>query len=93
MYIKEKIFEVIHCLGSDDKIYLQDFYFYISMYHIHYHYGEKIQIPEFKKICYKFENSHIKRILRLIKAEKDYILDFVISYSNCINSKSKLSIN
>ena len=29
--IKEKIFEIVHSLRNSEKIYIQDFYFYISM--------------------------------------------------------------
>ena len=32
--IKEKLFEIVHSLESDDKLYREDFYFYISICHI-----------------------------------------------------------
>ena len=36
--IKEKLFEIVHSIQSSEKIYLQDFYFYISMFTIQYYY-------------------------------------------------------
>ena len=48
--IKEKIFEIVHSLQSSEKIYLQDFYFYISMFTIHYYYPKNdVSFPEFEK--------------------------------------------
>ena len=48
--IKEKIFEIVHSLLSSEKIYLQDFYFYISMFTIHYYYPKNdVSFPEFEK--------------------------------------------
>ena len=87
--IKEKLFEIVHCLGSDDELYYQDFYFYISMYHIHYHYQKKdILIPEYKKFNDTiFENSNTEEILKKIKDEKIKILTFLIQYVNNRNGK------
>ena len=49
--IKEKIFEIVHSLQSSEKIYLQDFYFYISMFTIHYYYPKNdVSFPKNSKI-------------------------------------------
>lgn len=90
--IKEKLFEIIHCLGADDELYYQDFYFYISMYHIHYHYQKNdISIPEYKKFNDTiFENSNTEAILTKIKDEKKSILNFLIKYVNNRKGKNHL---
>ena len=70
--IKEKMFEIVNCLYSDDELYFQDFYFYISLYHIHYHYQiDNNLIPKFKtfgdkfveKINYMNSNEILKKLL------------------------------
>ena len=57
--IKEKLFEIVHSLESDDKLYREDFYFYISMCHIRYLFkNNDISIPEYKKFnAVDFENN------------------------------------
>ncbi len=56
------MFKIVNCLNSDDELYYQDFYFYISMYHIHNHYKKDILIPEFEVYNDKlFEKITIKK--------------------------------
>ena len=68
--IKEKIFEVINCLDSNDKLYTYDFYFYLSIMDIKKSYNENvISISEFEPL--DFENClHISRIFSEIFWEK-----------------------
>ena len=94
--IKEKMFEIVNCLYSDDELYFQDFYFYISLYHIHYHYQiDNNLIPKFKTFGDKFvEKIIIDKILK-IKATFINELIVVVNYmnSNEILKKLLLDIN
>ena len=87
--IKEKLFEIVHSLESDDKLYHQDFYFYISMNHLIYHYKKKdIAIPEFKRIKNEFEKIKIRKFLRLIKLDKISLIEFAITSMKYVKSKN-----
>ena len=90
--IKTKLFEIVHSLGADDKLYYQDFYFYISMYNIHYNYQKKdISIPEINKFNRTlFEISNAEFILNKIREGKISILDLLIESIEIKNSKNKL---
>ena len=88
--IKEKLFEIVHSLGSDDKLYHEDFYFYISMYHIHYNYKREIQIPAFEIIPNKLETDNNNTILSIIKEDKMSVIRYAISMMKLINSKSPI---
>ena len=90
--IKEKIFEIVHSLQSSEKIYLQDFYFYISMFTIHYYYPKNdVSFPEFEKFKdTNFVNEKMGTFLTKLKKEKLSIIHKAIYYLNCINSKSNL---
>ena len=90
--MKEKLFEIVHSLESDDKLYFQDFYFYISMHHIHYYYKKNdISIPEFKKFDDEnTDNGVIKHNLVQILNDKRETIDDLITYIKCINSRSDL---
>ena len=70
--LKEKFYETIDSLDSSNKLYIQDFYFYISMCHIHFHYQkEDISIPEIEMFDDKnLDNLNIGTILDEIKSEK-----------------------
>ena len=87
--IKEKIFEIVHSLQSSEKIYLQDFYFYISMFTIHYYYPKNdVSFPEFEKFKdTNFVNEKMGTFLNKLKKEKLSIIHKAIYYLNCINSK------
>ena len=87
--IKEKLYEIVHSLESDDKLYYQDFYFYISMNHLIYHYKKKdIAIPEFKRIKNEFEKIKIRKFLRLIKLDKISLIEFAITSMKYVKSKN-----
>ena len=90
--IKEKIFEIVHSLRNSEKIYIQDFYFYISMFTIHYYYPKNdVSFPEFEKFNdISFVNKKMKLFLAKIKEEKLLIIDRSTYYLKCVNSKSKL---
>ena len=90
--IKEKLFEIVHSLESNDKLYFQDFYFYISMYHIHYYYKKNdISIPEFKKFNDEItDNAIIKSNLVHILYDKKETIEDLITYIKSINSSSNL---
>ena len=90
--IKEKIFEIVHSLQSSDKIYLQEFYFYISMFTIHYYYPKNdIPFPEFEKFKdTSFSNKKMKSFVNKLMDEKSYIIDTAIYYLKCIHSKGNL---
>ena len=80
--IKEKLFEIVHSLDCDDKLYYQDFYFYISIYNIQFHYPKNdILIPDFEKFKV-FEDENTSNILRLIKSEKSSVIYDLISELN-----------
>ena len=77
--IKEKMFEVINCLNSDDKLYTYDFYFYLSIMHIKNSYKKNdILIPEFEPLNFK-DSSHITLVFNEIFDEKDSVI-------SCINN-------
>ena len=87
--IKEKLFEIIHSLESDDKLYLQDFYFYISLNHIVYNYQKKdIAIPGFKRIKNKLEKYNIQEFLSLIKGHKISLIGYAITVMKYNESKN-----
>ena len=90
--MKEKLFEVVHSLELDDKLYLQDFYFYISMYHIHYHFKKNdISIPKFEKFDDEnTDNSIIECNLAKIILDKKTIMEDLILYLKSVNSKREL---
>ena len=90
--IKEKIFEIVHSLKSREKIYLQDFYFYISMFTVRYYYPKNdIAFPEFEKFNdNSFVNDNMNLFLTRIKENKSLIIKRAIYYMKCINSKSNL---
>jgi len=89
--MKEKMFEIVNCLNSDDKLYYQDFYFYISMHHIHNHYKKNIPIPEFEPFNDKlFEKMTFKNVLLKIKTEKLYMIRNLIVVLNYITSNKNL---
>ena len=90
--IKEKLFEIVHSIQSSEKIYLQDFYFYISMFTIQYYYQKNdITFPEFEKFKdISFNNNKMKSFLFQLIQEKLPIIKDVISYLKYINSKSNL---
>ena len=86
--IKIKIFEIVHSLQSSEKIYIQDFYFYISMFTIHYYYkNNDVSFPEFEKFN---ENHKMWLFLLRLKDQKLNIINTVIYYLKIINSKSNL---
>ena len=94
--IKEKMFEIVNCLCSDDELYFQDFYFYISLYHIHNHYQiDNNLIPKFKTFGDKFVEKII--IDKILKIKATFINDLVVvvNYmkSNEILKKLLLDIN
>ena len=86
--IKEKIFEIISCLCSDDKLYSQDFYFYISLYHIHNHYQiDNNLIPKFKTFGDKFvEKMIIENILSKILSVKINLINDLNIFVQYMNS-------
>ena len=90
--IKEKLYEMVHSLDSNDKMYSEDFFFYISINYIHYHYENKdIPFSEFNKFNdISFENKKIKSLLNQIKDEKSSIIDLCCYYMKRINTKSNL---
>ena len=90
--IKEKIFEIVHSLQSSEKIYLQDFYFYIAMFTVHYYYPKNdVSFPEFDKIKdTSFSNKKMKSFVNKLMDEKSYIIDTAIYYLKCIHSKGNL---
>ena len=90
--IKEKLFEIVHSLESDDKLYREDFYFYISMCHIRYLFkNNDISIPEYKKFnAVDFENSNTESILSKIKEEKLSIIKIFIQIIGNKKSKNNL---
>ena len=90
--LKEKFYEIVHSLESSDKLYIQDFYFYISMYNIHHYYKKyDISIPEFEMFDdINIDNSNIESNLDEIKSEKKATIRDLISYIKCVNSKSKV---
>ena len=67
--LKEKFYEIVHSLESSDKLYIQDFYFYISMYNIHHYYKKyDISIPELEMFDdINIDNSNIESNLDEIK--------------------------
>ena len=89
--IKEKLFEIVHSLESDDKLYREDFYFYISICHIRECYQKnEISIPEFQKFNNtSFENSNTDGILREIQKEKISVIKNFIQLIAGKKSKSK----
>ena len=89
--IKEKLFEIVHSLESDDKLYREDFYFYISICHIRECYQKnEISIPEFQKFNNtSFENSNTDGILREIQKEKISVIKTFIQLIAGKKSKSK----
>ena len=77
--IKEKMFEVINCLNSDDKLYTYDFYFYLSIMHIKNSYKKNdILIPEFEPLNFE-DSSHITFVFNEIIYEKNSVI-------SCINN-------
>ena len=90
--IKEKLFEIIHSLESDDKLYLQDFYFYLSMRHIDYYYQHlDISLPQFEKL--KGADDEIfntEKTLEQIKAEKVLTIKDFIGYLKAFNPKNNI---
>ena len=91
--MKEKLFEIVNCLESSDKLYTQDFYFYISIFHIHYHYGiNDVSIPEFQEFnIVDFEEAKTCQTLSQIKTEKLSLFNHLIPYIKSINSKGDLA--
>ena len=78
--IKEKLYEIVHFLYSKDKLYNQDFYFFISIYHVQNTYKyDDMSIPEFEQLKTKNLNNIIKmKVLNIIRAEKiNIICDFI----------------
>ena len=90
--LKEKFYEIVHSLESSDKLYIQDFYFYISMYNMHDYYKKyDISIPELEMFDdINIDNSNIESNLDEIKSEKKATIRDLISYIKCVNSKSKV---
>ena len=89
--IKVKIFEIIHSLQSSEKIYIQDFYFYISMLTIHYYYkNNEVSFSEFEK----FNGNH-KNVFIFVKIKSPKIIYYWywLYYLKIINSKSNLIIS
>lgn len=91
--IKEKVFEIIHCLQSEDKLYSSDFYFYISILYIKNFYDKKdIIIPGFQKIKgINYENRYIEKIINEIIKEKTSVLETIILLIKYQIKGSKLS--
>ena len=90
--IKEKIFEIVHSLQSSEKIYLQDFYFYISMFTVHYYYPKNnFSFPEFDKIKdTSFNDKKMSSFLSQLKEEKLSVIFNIDFNLKNINSKNKL---
>lgn len=75
--IKVKIYEIIKCLNADDKLYYQNFYFFISILHLDNIYNKKNEsiIPKFEVFKnINFEKYNIINIINQILAEKRIIL-------------------
>lgn len=94
--IKEKLYEIIHSLKSDDDLYKKDFYFFISIYHIHNHYRvNDILIPSYEKLLankYK-ELTKIKNSLKFISQNKIDLINDIIALIKCKNSKESELVN
>lgn len=91
--IKEKLFEIVNCLNNDDAIYKKDFYFYLAINHIKYHYklDNSINI-EFKTLNDKFTESRItENILSKINNEKYGLIKNLILMLKYIKSNEKLN--
>ena len=86
--LKEKFYEIVHSLESSDKLYIQDFYFYISMYNIHHYYKKyDISIPEFEMFDgNNIDNSNIGSNLDEIKSEKKATIRDLLTCIKYINS-------
>ena len=86
--LKEKFYEIVHSLESSDKLYIQDFYFYISMHNIHHHYKKyDISIPEFEMFDdNNIDNSNIGSNLDEIKSEKKATIRDLLTCIKYINS-------
>ncbi len=91
--IKEKLFEIVHSLQSSEKMFLEDFYFYISILTIHHYYPiNDISFPEFEKINDSyFNNRKMTSFLNHLKDDKLSII-YNINYDlKFINSKNILT--
>jgi len=90
--IKIKIFEIVHSLQSSEKIYIQDFYFYISMFTIHYYYPKNdITFPDFEKIKdTSFNAQKMISFLRQLNDEKSSVIFNIDFNLKNINSKNNL---
>ena len=90
--IKEKLYEIIHSLGAEDKFYKQDFYFLISIYHIHYYYKVNDNLfPDYEQFKNEdFENYNLSNVFMQIKLEKVNMIQDLITILKIKNSQSEI---
>lgn len=88
--MKDKIYEIINCLDSDDKLYTYDFYFYISMMNIEKIYQKNdIQKPEFEPLNL-ININNVLTVIRDIQNEKTELIDLINKLVIIRNQKSNL---
>ena len=88
--IKGKIYEIISCLDSDDKLYTYDFYFYISMMHIEKDFQKiDIQKQEFEPLNLT-NTKNVLQVFSDIYLEKNELIDFINRLPIIKNPNSKL---
>ena len=90
--IKEKLYEIIHSLGAEDKFYKEDFYFLISIYHIHYYYKVNDNLlPDYEQFKNEdFENYNLSNVFMQIKFEKVNMIQDLITILKIKNSQSEI---